>query len=282
MKAFLKKLFISLPLLLLISACEVINPPEDIPSYLQIDSVGVFTDETTQGSSSSNLADVWVTVDGQFLCGYPLGSKIPVLFNGNHTVSLRGGILLNGIEATRVPYGVFQTFDTIVNLVPGEVQHIVPRVTYFTTTNFPFIESFDNNTLLFSTSFNSASMTVETNSFEGKGGLVIMDDLSPFFECTTIDSFDLPGGTAPTYVEMNYKTDTEFLVGVKANTSLGPLDFPLLNVRSSLEWNKIYINLTSIASQSQHAEDWRIYIKANRQPGIAVNTLRFDNIKLVY
>jgi hypothetical protein len=81
---------------------------------------------------------------------------------------------------------------------------------------------------------------------------------------------------------MNYKTDTEFSVGVKANTALGPLDYPLLNVRSSAEWNKIYINLTSIASQAQHAEDWRIYIKASREPGFAVNMLRFDNIKLVY
>ena len=282
MKAFLHKLFLSLPCIALINACNVINPAEDVPSYIQVDSVGVYTDETTQGSSSSKMADFWVTVDGQFLCGYPLGSKVPVLFNGNHTVSLRGGILLNGIENTRVPYAVFKTFDTLVNLVPGAVNHIVPRVTYFPATEFPLLESFDNNTIQFTTPSNSAPMTVEPGSFEGNGGLVVLNDDKPYFECTTIDSFDLPGGLAPTYVEINYKCDTEFLVGVKCLTTLGPLDFPLLNVRSSAEWNKIYVNLTPIASQTQHAQDWRIYFKASRQSGYSTNTLRFDNIKLVF
>jgi hypothetical protein len=282
MKAFLRKMFVSLSCIPLLNACNVINPAEDIPSYIQVDSVSVYTDETTQGSSSSKLADFWLTVDGEFLCGYPLGSKVPVLFNGNHTVSLRGGILLNGIENTRVPYAVFETFDTVVNLIPGAVNHIVPRVTYFPSTEFPLLESFDNNTLLFTSPPNSATMTVEPNSFEGNGGKVVLDDLSPYFECTTIDSFALPGGLAPTYVEINYKTDTEFLVGVKCNTSLGPLDFPLLNVRSSAVWNKIYVNLTTIASETQHATDWRIYFKASRQPGFTTNTLRFDNIKLVF
>jgi len=282
MKTFQKKFLFFLPCLAFISACEVINPSEEIPAYLQIDSVGVYTDEPTQGSSSSSIADIWVTVDGQFLCGYPLGSKIPVLFNGDHKVSLRGGILLNGIEATRVPYAVFQSYDTLVNLKPGEVQHFVPRVSYFNSTSFPLIENFDNNTLHFSTPPNSALLIVETNSFEGNGGLVVLDGTTPTFECTTIDSFDLPGGTAPTYVEINYKCDTEFRVGVKANTALGALDYELLNVRSSPVWKKIYVNLTSIAAQAQHAEDWRIYIKASRQPGVLTNTLRFDNIKLVY
>jgi hypothetical protein len=282
MKALPSKWFLFLPCLALMNACEVINPSEEIPAYIQVDSIGVYTDETTQGTSSSHLSDVWVTVDGQFLCGYPLRSKVPVLFNGSHKVTLRAGILLNGIEATRVPYAVFQSFDSTINLLPGEVYHIVPRVSYFPSTHFPLIENFDNNTLHFTTAFNSALLIVETNSFEGNGGLVILDETTPNFECTTIDSFDLPGGTAPTYVEINYKTDTEFLVGVKANTTLGPLDYELLKVRSSSQWNKIYVNLTSIASQAQHAEDWRIYFKASRAAGTSVNTLRFDNIKLVY
>lgn len=282
MKAFRKKILFFLPWLVLLHSCEVINPKEGIPAYIQVDSIGVYTDETTQGSASSKMADFWVTVDGQFLCGYPLGSKIPVLFNGNHKVSLRGGILLNGIEATRVPYAVFQTFDTLVNLAPGEVHHIVPRISYFTTTKFPLIENFDNTSLNFSTPSSSALLAVEPNSFEGNGGYVLLDGTTPTFECTTIDSFYLPAGPTPSFIEINYKCDTEFLVGVKANTSLGPLDYPLLNVRSSSDWNKIYVNLTTITLQAQNAEDWRFYFKASRQPGSLTNTLRFDNIKLVY
>jgi hypothetical protein len=263
------------------ASCNVINPEEEIPAYLEVDSVGVYTD-ATQGSASSNIVDAWVTVDGQFLCGYPLGRKVPVLYNGIHTVTLRAGILLNGIEGTRVPYGVFGRFDTLIDLKPGAVHKIIPRVTYLSSAQFPLIEDFDNTSLLFSSPASSATMIVEVNTFDGNCGLVVLDAIHPTFECTTTDSFDLPGGTVPTYIEINYKCNTEFSVGVKANTTVGPLDFPLVNVRRTDAWKKIYVNLTSVASQAQHASDWKIYMKATRADGDVTDTLRFDNIKLVY
>ena len=277
------KLFFLFPMIAAVmNSCEVINPDEEIPAYIQVDTLVVHTDVPTQGSSSSNFSDVWVTVDGQFLSGYPLGRKVPVLFNGPHTVTLRAGIELNGIEATRVPYAVFGGFDTLVDLKPGMVHHITPRVTYYSSTHFPLIEDFDHSSFQFSAPITSAPLQLDTASFENNGGLVIMNAANTTFECTTIDSFDLPGGTTPTYIEINYKCNTEFLVGVKANTTLGPLDFPLLNVRSADTWKKIYVNLTSIAMQAQHATDWKVYLKATLPSSETSDTLRFDNIKLVY
>jgi len=283
MKMISVRLFLPVTLAILVwSSCNIINPAEDIPAYIEVDSIGVYTDLQTQGSATSNIVDAWITVDGEFLNGYQLGRKVPVLFSGIHTVSIRAGILLNGIEGTRVPYAVFKTFDTLVDLQPGMIHKIIPRVTYYNSTVFLLDENFDSNSLLFSTTVTSPPMLVENNTFDGNCGLVVMDAAHADFECTTTDSFDLPGGTKPTYIEIDYKCNTEFSVGVKANTTLGPLDFPLLNVRSSDAWKKIYVNLTSIASQAQHATDWKIYLTATLQDGHATDTLRFDNIKLVY
>ncbi len=280
---FLKTFFLSATIsLLLISSCNVINPEEEIPAYIYVDSIGVYTDLLTQGSAISSIADVWVTVDGEFLCGYPLGRKVPVLYNGEHTVTLRAGILLNGIEGTRVPYAVFNSFDTIVNLGPGMIHTIIPRVTYASSSVFPFIENFDNNSLLFFTQITSAPIVVESNTHDGYCGLVVLDAANSSFECTTRDSFNLPGGVKPTYIEIDYKCNTEFSVGVKANTTLGPLDFPLLSIRPTDVWKKIYVNLTSIASQAQGATGWKIYLKSALESGATTDTLRFDNIKLVY
>ncbi|CAN5599140.1 hypothetical protein BH11BAC1_BH11BAC1_25950 [soil metagenome] len=264
------------------SSCNLINPAEEIPAYIEVDSIGVYTDLLTQGSASSNIVDAWVTVDGEFLCGYNLGTKVPVLYNGIHTVTIRAGILLNGIEGTRVPYAVFSSFDTLIDLKPGVIHKLIPRVTYLSSTVFPLDENFNNTSLFFSTPVTSAAITVETNGYEGDCGLVVMDAISTTFECTTTDSFDLPGGLKPTYIEIDYKCNTDFSVGVKANTTLGPLDFPVLGIRSTDTWKKIYVNLTSITSQATQATDWKIYIKSSLAPGATTDTLRFDNIKLVY
>lgn len=271
-----------IPALLAFGSCNIINPAEDIPSYIRVDSIAVFTDEATQGSASSNISDFWVTVDGEFLSGYQLGTKVPVLYDGLHTVSLRAGILLNGIGGTRVPYAVFGTFDTLVDLKPGFIHNIVPRVTYSGSTTFLLNENFDNNSLLFSTPVTSAPILVEPNVYDGNCGKVVLNALTTSLECTTIDSFDLPGATIPTYLEIDYLCDTEFSVGVKASTSLGPLSYPLLSVRATSTWKKIYVNLTPITTQAQGARDWKIFITASLGLNEVSDTLRFDNIKLVY
>ncbi|MEO8086390.1 MAG: hypothetical protein ABI763_06205 [Bacteroidota bacterium] len=284
MKRFTSKLIFSLLTgsVIVLSSCNVINPEEEIPAYIEVDSIGVFTYLQTQGSATSNIVDAWVTIDGAFLCGYNLGTKVPVLYNGMHTVTIRAGILLNGIEGTRVPYAVFTSFDTLIDLKPGAIHKFIPRVTYLSSTVFPLDEDFNSSSLLFSTPVSSAAITVETGGIDGDNGLVVMDAINTSFECTTTDSFDLPGGLKPTYIEIDYKCNTDFSVGVKANTTLGPLDFPVLGIRSTDTWKKIYVNLTSITSQATQARDWKIYIKSSLAPGATTDTLRFDNIKLVY
>ncbi len=280
-------LFLLIIALMMMCSCNIINPPETIPAYIEVDSFSVYTkSDGSQGSSSSNIADVWVTVDGNFLSGYQLGTKVPVLYNGTHDVTLRAGILLNGIDGTRVPYGVFQPFDTTINLIAGQIHKIIPRVTYYSYTHFPLIEDFDHSSFFFkadSTSDTTLTIVTDTNSIDHNSGGVFLDGNHPFFECTTIDSFNLPGGTVPTYIELNYKCNNEFTVGVSANTQLGPITaYDLLNIRSTDVWKKIYINLTPIVLQAQHAIDWRIYIKATKADGQTTASLYFDNIKLVY
>ena len=45
------------------SGCEVINPDEEIPSYLYIPKITLNTDYPSQGSNSNGIADGWVYVD---------------------------------------------------------------------------------------------------------------------------------------------------------------------------------------------------------------------------
>src|SRR6266481_1051492 len=101
---WLRKVFVVCGLWFVVASCNIINPAEPIPSYLQVDNITLHTDLSTQGSSSSKISDVWVTVDGLVQGIYELPAKFPLLFDGSHRVQLKGGIILNGISDTRAPY----------------------------------------------------------------------------------------------------------------------------------------------------------------------------------
>ncbi|UPT65780.1 MAG: hypothetical protein M0D57_14835 [Sphingobacteriales bacterium JAD_PAG50586_3] len=123
------------------SACKKEVPNGGIPAYIQIDTIKVTTN-ANQGSASHKVTDAWIFVDSEPLGAFQLPCKIPVLKEGNHTILVRGGIKMNGISATRVPYPFYQFYQTDVNLVKEQVTVIQPTVTYFTDLLFPYKEDF--------------------------------------------------------------------------------------------------------------------------------------------
>src|SRR2546429_208057 len=81
-----------------LSSCNIINPAEQIPVYLQVNNFTLQTNPSTEGSTSSKFSDVWVTVDGATQGAYELQAggasvspKFPLLFSGTHTLHLSAG-----------------------------------------------------------------------------------------------------------------------------------------------------------------------------------------------
>src|SRR5689334_16065814 len=83
-------------------SCEIINPEEDIPSYVRAESISLVADSATQGSSASRITDVWLYVDDQPLGVYEMPVSIPVLAEGKHALAIRAGVIVNGIASTRI------------------------------------------------------------------------------------------------------------------------------------------------------------------------------------
>ncbi|HRC92920.1 MAG TPA: hypothetical protein PLQ16_12225, partial [Bacteroidia bacterium] len=61
----LKQLFTVIAFASLMQACNLINPAEPTPAYIQIDTINLTTNLTTQGSASHKIVDAWVYVDNQ-------------------------------------------------------------------------------------------------------------------------------------------------------------------------------------------------------------------------
>ena len=97
-------------------------------------------------------------------------------------------------------------------------------------------------------------------------------------------SFDnVPQQGSPTYMELDYKNNTSFLVGMYINFPNSPtLEKGLLWINPKEDWNKIYIDLTQTVSEAIGAETFSIFIKMQRDSNLDENKLDFDNIRIIH
>lgn len=271
---------------MIIPSCNVINPPETIPSYIKIDKID-FTVSPMQGTASCDITDAWVYIDDQPMGCYELPAKFPVLQEGNHKISIYAGITIDGIAATRGIYPYFKPWTQYVTLVQDSVVELHPATTYYSETKFTFIEAFEDGGILFEKSPLSDTMIVKTNNplevYEGDySGIINLESTTDTFECKTISSYVLPTSNSPVFIEMDYKTNNQFTVGIYSNFSSSIVRSAVLVINPSLYWKKIYINLTPAISRQATAIDTKIFIAANKSSNVSSGVILLDNIKLVH
>ena len=270
-----------------IFSCTLFEPVSPIASYIHIDTISIKTDYATQGSHSNKITDAWVLYDNKYLGTFPLPADIPLIGEGAHNITIRAGILENGILSTRTSYPKYTSFDTSVVLSVKEKTNFSPVVTYGSGVNFPQIEDFDDASLsLITTSSGTAPLVItppsDPNSFEGNSGNVTLDENHPVFEVASSGAFLLPLNT-PSFVELNYKGDNDFTIGVFVTTSNGIIKKYLLSVRASSTWKKIYVTLSALLGDAMsNGLDYKIYLHADKNPLLSSANIYFDNLKVVY
>ena len=89
MKKTLKFGALLLCLTSLLSSCDIINPAEDIPSYVSVSGVSLSSNSVTEGTSSSKITEAWLSVDGDFLGAYAIPSTFPILEEGEHEIAIQ-------------------------------------------------------------------------------------------------------------------------------------------------------------------------------------------------
>jgi len=263
---------ISILLLLTLFACKKENISE--PSYISIKSI--YLDSTT----TSNITDAWVYIDEVLQGVYELPTDFPVLASGVHKLRVKAGIKDNGIASSRIAYPFYSSYIIDEqNFNARTTIEIIPEVNYLDGTEF-FIEDFEEGLSL---DTDSASFSrSEEDGIDGKYGKVTLIDSMLISEITTDELDELPQAGAPVYLELDYKCNTQFLVGVYVNFPGYVLQKDLLWVNPKEDWNKIYVNLTSTISEGVGAESFSVFIDMKRDFELVTNTLYFDNLKVVY
>ena len=266
-----------LMILLVLSSCQK-EDPDGIPSYIKINSIELVD------NTSSNITDAWVYINGQLQGIYELPAKFPVLEQGNTNIKVYAGIKNNGIGSDRTIYP-FYAADTIIELLNiNSTTEIYPTVNIKDNLE-GHLDDFDNGY-----SFNSDTcFQVLSGGPYGKYGSLSLSD-SDSILITEINyqdfslSFDnVPQQGSPTYMELDYKSNTSFLVGMYINSPNSPtVERSLLWISPKEDWNKIYIDLTQTVSEAIGAENFSIFIKMKRDTSLDENKLDFDNIRIIH
>ena len=270
------------------ASCELINPAEEIPSYLYVTPFSFTTDLAKEGSASANITEAWLTVNGDFLGAYSLPALIPVLAAGNANVRLEAGIHDNGIRSTPNVYPYYEAFTLDLELTPNETDTINPSTTYREEVKFSFIEDFENGSPLFTRQLVGQNGLTLTNDviFEGaQSGMIKLTTADPVVEIATIEAYAGLSDTSPlVYLEMNYKSEVDVAWGVIGFTSLQGEEVKIIEpgFRARDNWNKIYFDLSLLVLEGNTIAH-QIVLQADLSGANQEEaTIYLDNIKLVH
>lgn len=284
------------------SSCEIINPSEDIPFYLRIDSISYIDSSKTPirpvKPGVQNIIDAWVYVDGIFVGTFTMPAKVPVVADGNsHKVNVVPGVLVNAQSTDHRVYPFFTEYTTVISSEPGKEVTIMPSVSDNPTAiKYPaeavgqFPEEFEGVGTIFRTTINSEVDTLfRTDNpvlvFDGNFSLLAeADSADSFLEFETEKAYSLPTNLRPIYLEVNYRTDVNLNIGLYVidNSGSSVTEQSIITmIPTELEWKKLYLNLTPYVSSFTNSK-YRIYFKAEHNSGLSKSQVLLDNFRIMY
>jgi hypothetical protein len=274
--------------ILVFGGCSLTDNDQPIPSYLIINDVSVFTTQN-QGAPTHKISDVWVYADNQLVGVFEVPTRIPLLVNGDTTLfKIFPGIRNNGEKSRSFIYHLLDAHDFELALAPGEEVEKSFVFTYSEDVIFDFIEGFESDDHLFTLNLDNNDETniVSTDESSASGlrsGKISLDDTNNEIAVASIFKYQRAQNAGiDSYLEMDYKCDMPFFVGVIYVQEGQEVTQPLLVVNPKEDWNKIYIDFTQVLT-SPVLETYRIYFTTDVEPLSQTNGEVFlDNLKFVH
>lgn len=295
-KYLYKITYFSLWLILLFiqGACNVFDKEEPIPAYIRISQIELKTPtDNSQGTASSNITDAWVYINDNLQGVYPMPTRFPVLLTGEVKLSVRSGIIQNGIDATRIDYPFFNAWDTTIELNEKTILSLKPKINgYKSGAVFHLLEDFEGLGLNFEKTNSSTNDIIKISNpaviFEGNNcGKFEIVNGSIDVTIATTKLYDLPKQGASVFLELNYNINQAMEVGVMAQNGAQVKQSSVLGLRATTNdagesiWKKVYIDLTQAVSNEAFATGYKIYFYAKQADGVSSPQFLIDNVKLI-
>jgi hypothetical protein len=274
--------------LIFFTSCEIINPPEQIPSYVAVDTIAVSISDSHEGSASHNISDCKLFVNNKLIGIFEAPFSVPVLESGVQSIQMEPVIKNSGVDADRVVYPMMYGYYIDTLLEEGEVLTIQPEFKYRPAT-FDLVEDFENPGIEFELSDQSDTLIYSVsgeNAFEGKSMYFSIDEERPNFECRSSQLFEIEKNGAA-YLEINFKSNDYFNFGIFSKeyngTTVSEVRKYVYAFNPSDEWKKVYIDLNYHVINVTGTE-FRLFFTGvfDSASGLEKSEIYIDNVKLLY
>lgn len=258
------------------------------PAYIYIEDIDVQTDPSN-GAATAKVSDAWVFVNDQLIAVDELPTMLPTQIVGEQEVKILPGILDNGQSRSRLAYPFYNPFVVTRTLVPGEIDTLRPVVDYLTGSTVSIVEDFEGSGVVFGEDLDKDDTTKleRTTEFVRSGnyaGVVTLTDSHPqWITATTIRYEDLqqPLSPTPVYIELDYKSDIPFEVGLVAHLTTGiQIDYRGGGL-SKENWTKLYLSFGESVYNFK-AKEFGVAFRALKPTTMSEAKIYIDNVKLVY
>lgn len=264
-------------------SCNIVNPAEQTPTYVHIDSFQ-FVPKTGTGTQSHRIIAVSAYLDYAPLGMFDLPADIPVLTEKSGSLMLRPVVSYSGLGEVLINYPYYQADTTTFIPAPGKKITITPKTHYlpdslllFTTEDFESGNSFvvlEGDTLM--------RTSDPQYVFEGTyGGLIKLTDTAYAVNIMSV-GFQGPSTTSDrteAYLELNYKCSVPFLIGLQTSDG-GSEPIQYLNgFNPRSNWNKVYIGLKDFLAQYP-SKTYRVVVRTAKNTS-GTDYVAFDNFKVV-
>lgn len=289
-------------IIVFITGCSKEDMKAKKPVYFSIPDMYVNTNYSIEGTSHQKITTVWMLVNGKSIGAYELPATPPVILEeGENKIRFYEGINLNGVSASRVIYDGLSFIDTTINYTPDDspasdtllFSNLVTRYESFKT--IEIVEDFDRQGLSLKRTDRSDTTIIKSSDpseyfinpqdpleDNGKCGVLYTSSSSDLAEVASTEAYALPGSGSNVYLEINYRCNIPFTIGIITESTGGVVQAPTVRVNPKTEWNKIYVNLVTEVSAYPSNDGFKVYFSAEHPDGMESGYVFLDNIKLVY
>jgi hypothetical protein len=270
------------------SGCELINPDEQVPAFLRMEGYSIST-VSGQGHAVHNLTDAWVFHNEQLVGVYELPADIPLLSTGPTPLRIRAGMKVSGLVGQRSAHPFLNDVEVTLPFAPDSVTVLNPMLTYRSTANFRWVEDFEGSGIsLTPTGVNQGTISrVEgVEAYHGQSLKITLAGNMQLAECASALAHPLPGQNSPVILEISYRNNTRFTVGLISFTASGVRQTTVMVINPSPEeWKHMYVNLTPTVSSSSlfGAPGHQVFFGfIHDAAGVEESYVLLDNIKLIH
>src|SRR5690606_29624008 len=111
------------------TGCNFINPAEEIPTYVRVDSFQ-FIANPNMGTASQKITAVDVVLDNKTIGTFDLPAMVPILTNKKGRIAFTPYVTYSGLRDVQVPYPFFKTYTDTLEPNPGNTVSFQPQTAY--------------------------------------------------------------------------------------------------------------------------------------------------------